>query len=54
MSALSNLERSYSQWNKAFGYNLTKADYYTRLLNLSETGTAAKALIQYLAKGESK
>jgi hypothetical protein len=47
-ATLRNLERQYLQWNKAFDGNLTKDDYYTNLLKLNETGSAAKTLIKYL------
>jgi hypothetical protein len=54
-AALRNLERRYIQWNEAFGGNLTKDDYYARLLTLNETGPAAKTLIKYLReRGGSK
>jgi hypothetical protein len=51
-TALQNLERQYVQWSKAFDGNLTKDDYYTKLLTLNETGSAAKTLIKYLRKAE--
>jgi hypothetical protein len=47
-NALRNLEQQYPQWNRAFGGNLSKNDYYTKLLKLNETGPAAKNLIKYL------
>lgn len=47
-TALRNLESQYLQWNEAFGGNLTKADYYTRVLIRNETGSAAKKLIEHL------
>ena len=47
-TALRNLEQQYLQWDKAYGGNLAKNDYYTKLLKLNETGPAAKNLIEYL------
>jgi hypothetical protein len=43
--ALANLEAQYANWLKAFDGKLTKDEYFSKLLNLNETGEAVKSLI---------
>ncbi|MGP8068728.1 MAG: hypothetical protein ACLP5V_02435 [Candidatus Bathyarchaeia archaeon] len=43
--ALANIEAQYANWLGAFGGKLTKEEYFSKLLNLRETGDAVKSLI---------
>lgn len=44
-AALTNLEAQYAKWLKAFGEDLPKDEYFSKLLSLDETGDAVKRLI---------
>jgi hypothetical protein len=44
-AALTNLEAQYANWLTAFGGVLSKDEYFSKLLSLSETGDAVKRLI---------
>ena len=44
-TALTNLEAQYANWLRAFGEGLSKDEYFSKLLGLSETGDAVKRLI---------
>ncbi|MGA2627752.1 MAG: hypothetical protein ABSF63_11955 [Candidatus Bathyarchaeia archaeon] len=43
--ALANLEAQYANWLRAFGGELSKAEYFSKLMSLTETGEAVKSLI---------
>jgi len=46
--AMKNLEGEYERWCKAFGEEISKREYFERLLNLDETGAAVKSVIVYV------
>jgi len=43
--ALANIEAQYANWLRALGGELTIDEYFSKLLNLGETGDAVKSLI---------
>jgi hypothetical protein len=43
--ALANLEAQYANWLMAFGGELSKDEYFSKLMSLRETGDAVKRLI---------
>ncbi len=47
-AAHANLENAYLAWNKSYGGNLTKEEYFAQLEKREETGRAVKSVIQYL------
>jgi len=47
-AALKNLEEAYAIWTKAFDGQLTKEEYYAKVLARSETGRAIRDLINYI------
>ncbi|HXX72848.1 MAG TPA: hypothetical protein VEI80_04065 [Candidatus Acidoferrales bacterium] len=48
--AMKSIEDGYVKWCSAFGQEITRRDYFQRLLRLEETGTAAKKVIEYMQK----
>jgi len=47
---MKSIEDGYVKWCSAFGQEITRRDYFERLLRLEETGTAAKKVIEYMQK----
>ncbi len=44
-AAKTNLEAEYANWFRAFSGAISKEEYFSRLLDLEETGEAVKRLI---------
>jgi hypothetical protein len=47
---MESLEKEYERWRTAFGQDMSKRDYFERLLNLEDTGIAVKSVIGYLPR----
>jgi len=47
---MKNILEVHEKWCIAFGQELTRPDYFQRLLRLEETGAAVKDLIGYLQR----
>jgi hypothetical protein len=45
---LTNLDNAYASWNKGYGNDLTKEEYFAKLEALPEPGRAVKSIIEHL------
>jgi hypothetical protein len=51
-AAFTNLENAFTIWSTAFG-GLSKDDYFSKLVQLSETGESVKNVIQHIRRCKS-
>ena len=51
--ALKNLEKAYLDWSAAYDGVLTRGQYFTRLMELNDTGAAVKDVIRLLRGREA-